>query len=130
LPDHAPSPDSRFRTPAGTPAFLEDLHQQRRPLIADCSAGFMITVLPLTKPAEPSRRGSRSGNSKARSRATRPRPVMLVALFSEHVLRQLGSAEDAHLLRVEEKEIDRFTDIAVGFCHGLPTSYTSNAESS
>ena len=40
---------------------------------------------------------------------------MLVAFFAEHVLGQARTAEQPHLLGVEEKEIDRFADVAVGF---------------
>ena len=43
------------------------------------------------------------------------RPVMLIAFFAEHVLRQIRPANDPHLLPVEEEEIDRLADVAVGF---------------
>ena len=82
----------------------------------DGSAGFMITVLPVTSAAEtiPVKNRDREipGRYDERDAA---RPVMLVAFFAEDVLGQRRPTEDAHLLRVEEEEIDRLANVAVGF---------------
>ena len=43
------------------------------------------------------------------------RPIMLIAFFAGHVLRQTRAADQPHLVRVEQAEIHRFADVAVGF---------------
>ena len=44
---------------------------------------------------------------------------MLIAFFAEHVLGEFRPAHDAHLLGVEEAEIHRLANVAIGFRPGL-----------
>ena len=83
-----PRPCRQFRTPGGTPASSK-ISISSAPRIAEGSAGFMITVLPVTSAA-----GDHSAENRDRKIPRRDdesdaaRPVMLVAFLAGNVLSQ------------------------------------------
>ena len=86
----------------------------------DGSAGFMMTVLPVTIAAETMPREDCDREIPRRNHeGDATRPVMLVAFFAEHVLGQFRPAHKAHLLGVEEAKIHRLANVAIGFLPGL-----------
>src|SRR4029434_9671411 len=83
-------------------------------MMTDCSDGFMITVLPVTSAALTMPHKIAIGKFHgAITSATPRRPVMLVAFFAGHVLREPGPAYEAHPAGVEGAEIDGFGNVAV-----------------
>ena len=95
--------------------FLEHLHQQR------AADRRLLGRFHNDGIASDERRRNHPGQNRHRKIPGRDderdaaRPVVLVAFFAGHVLGQSRQAADPHLLRVEEKKIDRFANIAVGF---------------
>ena len=81
-----PSPGRKLRTPGGTPA-SSNISINSAPQTADCSAGFMMTVLPVTSAAETMPAENRDREIPRRDdERDAARPVMLIAFLAEHVL--------------------------------------------
>ncbi len=119
-PTSWPRPLSRLSAPGGNPA-RRAKSMNRAAMTPDCSAGFMITVLPATSAATVMPQRIASGKIPGRDDQTpTPRGRYSWTLFSPgHGKRGLRAAQTAHLGGVEIAKVDGFGDVAVGFDPGF-----------